>query len=271
MEPEKARGIVLRTYPYSETSCIATVFTREFGKLRALAKGAWRPKNAFDSALDLLSTCQVLVLLRSSGGLDLLTEATLERRFRVGRSLAGFYGGMYLADLLDALTADADPQPEMFDAVETALIALAADPAAADPRPAETPAVPLPVVVLAAELALLQAGGHGPAVGRCSGCGTRLDPAARAAFGMLDGGALCPRCRHGKHSVVAISTAGTAALRAAAALAVGLSGGAVPTEERVLGELRAVMNTFVAHTLGRRLKTAKHLKLLRRTNTYEPT
>ena len=176
-----------------------------------------------------------------------------------------------LADLLAALTADADPQPEMFDAVETALIALAADPAAADPRPAEPPAVPLPVVVLAAELALLQAGGHGPAVGRCSGCGTRLVPAARSAFGLLDGGALCPRCRHGKHSVVAISTAGTAALRAAAALAVGRSGGAVPTEERVLGELRAVMNTFVAHTLGRRLKTAKHLKLLPRTNTYEPT
>ncbi len=259
MVPEKARAIVLRTYPYSETSCIATVFSREFGKLRALAKGAWRPKNAFDSALDLLSICQVLVLPRSSGGLDLLTEATLEQRFRVGRSLAGFYGGMYLAELLDALTAEADPQPEMFDAVETALLALSAH-ASADPaEPQRSTAAPLPVVVLAAELALLQAGGHGPAVGRCSSCGTRLDPAARAAFGMLDGGALCPACRRGIHNVVAISTAGTAALRAAAALAVGRSVATVPTEERVLGELRAVMNTFVAHTLGRRLKSAKHL------------
>ncbi len=259
MVPEKAQAIVVRTYAYSETSCITTVFTREYGKLRALAKGAWRPKNAFDSALDLLSICQVLVLRRSSGGLDLLTEAALERRFRVGRSLAGFYGGMYLADLLDALTAEADPQPEMFDAVETALIALSADVSADPPTPADIAAVPPPVVVLAAELALLQAGGHGPAVGRCSGCGTRLDPAARAAFGMLDGGALCPACRRGKNNVVAISAAGTATLRAAAARAVGRARGSVSTEERVLGELRAVMNTFVAHTVGRRLKSARHL------------
>lgn len=252
MVPEKAQAIVVRTYAYSETSCIATVFTREYGKLRALAKGAWRPKNAFDSALDLLSICQVLVLRRSSGGLDLLTEAALERRFRVGRSLVGFHGGMYLAELLDALTAEADPQPEMFDAVATALTALSSD-VDADASPSAA------VAVLAAELALLQAGGHGPAVGRCGACGARLDPSGRTAFGMLDGGALCPQCRRGKRGLVSISTAGTAALRAAAARSVGRGGGQVVIEGRVLGELRAVMNTFVSHTLGRRLKSAQHL------------
>jgi DNA repair protein RecO (recombination protein O) len=252
MVPEKAQGIVVRTYPYSETSCIATIFTREFGKLRALAKGAWRPKNAFDSALDLLSICQVLVLRRSSGGLDLLTEASLERRFRVGRSLAGFHGGMYLAELLDALTAEADPQPEMFDAVETALITLSADSDAWSSASA-------PVAVLAAELALLQAGGHGPAVGRCGACGVRLEPTGRTAFGMLDGGALCTNCRRGKRGLVSVSVAGTAALRAAAARAVGRKDRDITIEGRVLGELRAVMNTYVSHTLGRRLNSARHL------------
>jgi DNA repair protein RecO (recombination protein O) len=252
MVPEKAQGIVVRTYPYSETSCIATIFTREFGKLRVLAKGAWRPKNAFDSALDLLSICQVLVLRRSSGGLDLLTEAALERRFRVGRSLAGFHGGMYLAELLDALTAEADPQPDMFDAVETALTTLSAD-------TDETSSASDGLDVLAAELAMLQAGGHGPAVGRCGACGIRLDPAARTAFGMLDGGALCADCRRGKRGLVSVSTAGTAALRAAAARAVGRKERAVTVDDRVLGELRAVLNTYVSHTLGRRLNSARHL------------
>lgn len=252
MVPEKAQGIVVRTYPYSETSCIATIFTREFGKLRVLAKGAWRPKNAFDSALDLLSICQVLVLRRSSGGLDLLTEAALERRFRVGRSLAGFHGGMYLAELLDALTAEADPQPDMFDAVETALTTLSAD-------TDETSSASDGLDVLAAELAMLQAGGHGPAVGRCGACGIRLDPAARTAFGMLDGGALCAGCRRGKRGLVSVSTAGTAALRAAAARAVGRKERAVTVDDRVLGELRAVLNTYVSHTLGRRLSSARHL------------
>jgi len=39
MAAEKAVGIVVRTHDWSETSRIATVWTREFGKVRVLAKG----------------------------------------------------------------------------------------------------------------------------------------------------------------------------------------------------------------------------------------
>ena len=45
MAAEKARAIVIRTFPFGDTSCVVTLFTREYGKLRALAKGAWRPKS----------------------------------------------------------------------------------------------------------------------------------------------------------------------------------------------------------------------------------
>jgi DNA repair protein RecO (recombination protein O) len=48
------------------------LFTREFGKIGVLAKGARRAKAPFDSALDLLTLCRVLFLRKSSGGLDLL-------------------------------------------------------------------------------------------------------------------------------------------------------------------------------------------------------
>ncbi|MEI7931866.1 MAG: aminotransferase class V-fold PLP-dependent enzyme, partial [Alphaproteobacteria bacterium] len=46
---------------------------------------------SFDGGLDLLSICQVLVLRKSSGGLDLLTEARLDHRFRVGGSQAAVH------------------------------------------------------------------------------------------------------------------------------------------------------------------------------------
>ena len=39
MPLEKATALVLRTTDWSETSRIATLWTREFGKVRALAKG----------------------------------------------------------------------------------------------------------------------------------------------------------------------------------------------------------------------------------------
>ena len=84
MSAEKAQALVLRAIPFGETSAIITLLTREGGKVRGLAKGAWRPKSKFDAALDLLSICQVLVLHRQSGNLDLFIEAFLEHRFRVG-------------------------------------------------------------------------------------------------------------------------------------------------------------------------------------------
>lgn len=250
MTPDKARAVVIRSVPFGETSAVVTLFTREFGKVRALAKGAWRPKSAFDGALDLLSSCQVLVLRKQRGGLDLVTEAFLERRFRVASSLLAVHAGMYVAELLDALTADADPQPETFDAADTALARLSGH--------RGPDAVVWPIVV-GLEMATLRAAGQLPALSRCAECGERPPVAARQAFGMLDGGLLCPRCRRGRRSVVSLSAATLASLSACTAPL--RPGGPVPPPFDPLqeGEVRALMNTLVAHAIGRRSRLAPRL------------
>ena len=48
---EKALALVLRTTDWSDTSHIATLWTRELGKVRVLAKGGRRLKSSFESAL----------------------------------------------------------------------------------------------------------------------------------------------------------------------------------------------------------------------------
>lgn len=250
MTPDKARAVVIRAVPFGETSAVVTLFTREFGKVRALAKGAWRPKSAFDGALDLLSSCQVLVLRKQRGGLDLVTEAFLERRFRVASSLAAVHAGMYVAELLDALTADADPQPELFDAADTVLWRLSGH------RGPDAVVWPL---VVGFELSGLRAAGQMPAVSRCAECGVPPPAAPRQAFGMLDGGLLCPPCRRGRRSIVSVSSETLAALAACAAPIRHGMPVLPPFEPRQEGEVRAVMNTLVAHVLGRRSRLAPRL------------
>src|ERR1700730_17326878 len=126
MSTEKATALVLRVIEFSETSSVVTLFTREFGKVRALAKGGRRPKGPFESALDLLALCRIVFLRKSSDALDLLTEAKLERRFRPARGdLAALYAAYYVAELLQELTDDHDPHPQLFDAAEQVLAALA--------------------------------------------------------------------------------------------------------------------------------------------------
>src|SRR6266478_2503624 len=122
MSAEKATALVLRTTDWSETSRIATLWTREFGKVRVLAKGGRRLKSNFESALDLLTLCRIVFLRKSSGSLDLLTEAQVVERFpKLRTNLPALYAGYYVAELLSEWTEDFDPHPTLFDEAVDAL------------------------------------------------------------------------------------------------------------------------------------------------------
>jgi DNA repair protein RecO (recombination protein O) len=246
MAAEKTLALVLQATPFGETSCVVNLLTRDLGKVRALAKGAWRPKGPFDGGLDLLSTCEVIVLRRVSGGLDLLTEACLLSRFRIGTSLPAFQAAVCLSELTDAVTADADPHPELFDAAVARIHALSAH---------RGPDEAVETERFRGELAVLRLTGHGPALERCAAClGEVSGP--RVPFGMLDGGVLCPGCRRGKRLVASVSAATRGLLQRLAAVPPGTD---VAPEPRLHGEARAILDSYLAHLLGRRLRAGQWL------------
>lgn len=229
MPAEKATAIVLRTVDFSETSLVVTFYTREFGKIGALAKGAKRLKGPFESALDLLALCRIVFLRKSSESLDLVTEAKLVRRFRPApHDLAGLWGGYYLAELLDAMTHDYAPSPELFDLAEETLVDLASGRASGK-------------CVVRFELGLLRLLGLLPALDRCADCGTQVPMAGRVTFGHLDGGVLCPRCRTGKTHVASLSAS---VLRAMSELADAddRRWRRLAIDARTGGQLRGVLN-----------------------------
>src|ERR1700738_4715224 len=116
MPPERATALVIRGTDFSETSRIVTLWTKELGKVRALAKGGRRLKSNFDVALDLLTVCGIVLLRKSHGSLDLLTEAQVQERFpQLRGDLAGLYAAYYVAEMLMYWTQDYDPHPILFD------------------------------------------------------------------------------------------------------------------------------------------------------------
>lgn len=249
MSSEKATAIVIRSVEFSETSLVVTLFTREFGKIGALAKGGRRLKGPFESALDLLAVCRIVFLHKSSDALDLLTEAKLLRRFRVaGRELAGLYAGYYVAELLDELTDEDDPHPELFDLADETLAAL-------------TAGEPVARWVVRFELGALRLLGHLPLLDQCVECGAAVKPAGRVAFGQLDGGVLCPKCRAGKQQVVMVS-AGVLRTMAQLADPRGAAWRRMEIDSRSLGELRGLLNRYFAQLLGRKPKMHEYLGVL---------
>jgi len=237
MSTEKTSAVVLRVVDFSETSCIVTLFTQHFGKLGALAKGARRPKSPFDSALDLLALCRIVFIDKSGDVLDLLTEARLERRFRsASRDLSRLYAGYYVAELLMELTDLGDPHPELYQRADDTLLALDRE-------------GPVAETVLDFEVTALRLLGHLPALDACVLCGTPVSAGhERVLFGQLAGGVLCPGCRVGQKQVVSVSREGHEALRCLACSADG--GHARTIEPRVRGELRGLLNHYVANLMG---------------------
>ena len=249
MSSEKATALVLRTVDFSESSLVVTLFTREFGKLGALAKGGRRLKGPFESALDLLALCRIVFLHKSSGALDILTEAKLLRRFRPpGRKLSALYAGYYVAELLDGLTDENDPHPELFDLVDETLVGLAADESVARQ-------------VVRFELGMLRLLGHMPMLDRCAECGEPIAAEGRVAFGLLDGGVLSSRCRRGKRQVVSIS-AGALQTMKRLADPHNTTWQRMEISPRILGELRGIMNQYLANLLGRKPRLTKYLGTL---------
>lgn len=255
MSAEKTDAIILRVVEYSETSCVVTVLSREFGKLSGLAKGARRKKSPFESALDLLSVVRLVFLRRSGGGLELLTEAKLERRFRSSaRDLSRYYLATYLGELLLLFTEENDPHPALYDAAVAALSAIDSE----LPDPAWE--------LLGFELRLLSELGHSPMLDGCTGCGESIS-GGRVHFGLLTGGLLCPRCRSGQQQVVLLSVAALGILRdlqAGSFTAVGRSN----TE---YGEVRGLMNHFENALLGRRPSSQAWLKQAGRPSARQPS
>ena len=240
MASEKSTGIVLRLVEFSETSLIVTLFTREFGKVSALAKGARRPKGPFESALDLLAIIRLVFLRKSADVLDLLTEAKLDRRFRAaGRDLNRLYAGYYVAELLAELTDTHDPHPDLFDGANQALLALDGD---------VSPAT----IILWLEMLALDQVGHAPTLEQCAACSREVELTSRVSFGLLAGGLLCSNCRSGQRQVISVRAEAIQTLKKFATASSDWQQLIVPPGER--GELRGLLNNYINHLTGHRLR-----------------
>jgi DNA repair protein RecO (recombination protein O) len=250
MAAEKAQALVLRTTDWSETSRIATLWTREFGKVRALAKGGRRLKSNFESALDLLTVCSIVFLRKSSGSLDLLTEAQVVQRFpRLRADLGALYAAYYVAELLADWTEDYDPHPPLFDEALKTLRAVGTTPPDGAPPPEVGPRV------LRFEVVLLRELGYSPALEACAGCGAAVG-GPPLAFSAAAGGVVCPRCQAAHRDRRPLSPGAWQALKALAAPGEGWGGS---LDGGVRAELRQLVGQYITYLMGRRPRLLPYL------------
>jgi DNA repair protein RecO (recombination protein O) len=182
----KTEAIVLRTMKYRDSSKIATLFTREYGKLSVVAKGARDRTRRFGSSLDALNHVQAVIYKKDGRDLHLLSQCDVLNHFDdLSKDLDRLTAGMTILELVQAVARVEEESSAMFDIVREGLETLehTRDPSA---------------VVLHLELKLLDIMGFRPQLSSCSGCGASLKVADRGTIqGVLrltPGGYFCTIC-----------------------------------------------------------------------------
>ncbi len=245
MASEKSDAIVIRMVEFSETSLIVTLYTRDFGRVSAIAKGARRPKGPFEGAIDLLAICHIEIIRKASDALDLLTEVKLARRFRAAqKSLDRLYCGYYIAELLRRWTDDGEPHPELYELAIATIQQIDSD---ADHL----------MATVHFEVRGLRMLGHAPATQSCVSCGSDVArDRQRIPFGHDVGGVLCPSCHSRNKAAVTVHRD---ALDWLDRLNEAQSPPQGPFANENYRQIRALLNRYITVSLGSRPRTQSML------------
>ncbi|HWE04336.1 MAG TPA: DNA repair protein RecO [Tepidisphaeraceae bacterium] len=244
------RCICLRKTEYSETSQILTLFSREYGIVRVIAKGAHRRTKAgasqFDGGIDFLDIGQAVFGHDPARDLPPLTEWRLtEGQLGLRKTLRGIYLGLYAAELVGRLIEEHDPHPELFDRVAMALTDLATA------RREEN--------FLAFEIDLLRESGYLPELFVCASCTFAIDGRETVFFSPRRGGIVCRNCQGTVHDCRALD--GRLLRLLQTILRLPRQNGAVVRLPQLTRHqtdpLNAMLSEHIENTLGKRLRMPK--------------
>ncbi len=192
-------AIALRRTPFGETSQVVELFTRARGRLGAIAKGVHRAKPPKGGPVDLLDHGEVtLSARRGSRSMPQLVERrVLSHHPGLRRRSDLMMAGQSLVELLQAVTAEGQPVPLLFDLSVAYLAALDAGPAPSD----------LPATLFALQGGILRLTGFEPVLDRCVACDRRPDGHRLLRCDPLRGGIVCGACRTGADRSFTLSAA----------------------------------------------------------------
>ena len=193
---------MLRGRELGEADRILTIYTPQWGKLRAIAKGIRRPASKLRGHLELFTRVKLLVARGRS--LDVVTGAETTEAFHGLRdedpsALERIGIAYYLVELLDQFTEENQENRALWELLNASLAAL-------------SDGVTPTTVARHYELRLLGYLGYQPNLDTCAACDEPLEPTENW-YSVEAGGVLCPECRHEDPTADPLSVNGLKLLR----------------------------------------------------------
>ncbi len=183
MSIHSTEAIVLRRYPFRETSVILSCLTPEFGKLKGLIKGLRSQPNRYRSAMEPLTINRIVFYDTRASQLHLISQCELTAPLAgIQSELETVQLAALFVDLVDTVVPLEEPQPATYHLLKQTLERLALG------------GIDLGVVRIHFIVRLLRLAGFQPQLDACTSCSTSLD--AAAYWSARQGGLLCQHCLH---------------------------------------------------------------------------
>jgi DNA repair protein RecO (recombination protein O) len=177
----KTVAITLKSRKWGEADRIVTLYTKQLGKIRAVARGARRLKSRMGAALEPLMICELNLFEKSGDSLYRVSQVDLIEPFvRFRENLTLMAAAARMANVVGAVTPDGDPDPELFDTLEQGLRSLVTS---------DDPAL----TALVFQIRLLGLTGFRPQTDHCAACG-KAKVIHEPQFSPASGGLVCSTC-----------------------------------------------------------------------------
>ena len=244
----RVEAVVLRHHDYGEADRLLTLYTRQLGKTRVLAKGA--RKIASRKAGHIEPFTQVKLQLARGRDMLLVTQAdTVDAYLPLREDLILTSQASYVLELLDRFTyVDETENPSTFRLLTNTLARLASND---DPW----------LVIRYYEMRLLDLLGFRPQLIHCVNCGREIK-AEDQFFSFRAGGVICPRCGKGLPQLKPINVETLKYLRHFQRSNYRDAARARPNSE-VQREAENLMQGYFTYLLERELNTPGFLKKIR--------
>lgn len=250
-----SEAVVLRTWPVHEADLIVSFFTRDYGRLRGVAKSALKSRKRFGGALEPMTLARAWFAERPRQELVRLDQLEIVRSplsapiDHTRMTVLSFY-----AELIDEVLPERDPQ----DAVFRLLVSVLEQTAAVQPETGESQATQPWMALTYFSLWMTRLMGLLPDTGHCMVCGEALH-ATEVSFSSYTDGLFCGLHANGSASALSADSWQLAQrmLRAPASTFAG-----EPWPRRRGQDLRRFTLQTLERHLERKLKSAEALARL---------
>jgi DNA repair protein RecO (recombination protein O) len=244
----RSAAVVIGSFPLGESDRVVTFFSRDFGRLRGVAKAARRLKSRFGGSLELFTLGQLVFFDTGRSELVRIDHFDVTRPFASVREDLGRLGeAAWMVEIVARTTGERDRQPALYGLLVRALRAMEET-----TRP--------PRVAACFGVRCLDLLGHRPRLDRCIECG-RAYPFPRPALD--EGGVVCEACsRRPGVGAVPMSPATLAAFDRLRA--VRWEEGVATPIGRAGPELRSLLDTQLARVIGQPTRSGRFLREMKR-------